>query len=86
VHGLKVMRCLNSFVPWVPATDGPARRARPQPTTFYITDHYRDYPAVLVRLDEADSTVIQQLLEDAWREAAPKTLVKTFDHSAGKER
>ncbi|MEP7000208.1 MAG: MmcQ/YjbR family DNA-binding protein [bacterium] len=57
-----------------------------EPATFYITDHYRDYPSVLVRLEKADHAVIGQLLEDAWRDAAPKTLVKSFDDSARKER
>lgn len=50
-----------------------------QPDVFYITDHYRDYPAVLVRFAKVDRARITQLLEDAWRGAAPKTLVKTFD-------
>jgi hypothetical protein len=49
------------------------------PATFYITDHYRDYPAVLVRLAVATPDVVRQLLEDAWREAAPKRLVKDYD-------
>jgi hypothetical protein len=49
------------------------------PATFYVTDHYRDYPAVLVRLGVADPAVIRQLLEDAWREAAPKRLVQEYD-------
>jgi hypothetical protein len=57
-----------------------------EPATFYITDHYRNYPAVLVKLAHADSLVIQQLLEDAWREAAPKTVLKAYDNSARKER
>ncbi|MEO8622740.1 MAG: MmcQ/YjbR family DNA-binding protein [bacterium] len=57
-----------------------------EPTTFYITDHYRNYPAVLVRLDTADHAVIRQLLDDAWREAAPRTLVKSFDDSTRKAR
>jgi hypothetical protein len=59
---------------------------RTTPATFYITDHYRDYPAVLVKLAEADGAVIRQLLEDAWREAAPKRLVESFDASPPKQR
>jgi hypothetical protein len=51
------------------------------PDTFYVTDHYRDYPAVLIRLPVADPAVVQQLLEDAWRAAAPKRLIQEFDAS-----
>ena len=49
------------------------------PSVFYITDHYRGYPAVLVRIAKVDRALITQLLEDAWRASAPRTLVKTFD-------
>jgi hypothetical protein len=52
---------------------------RTSPETFYITDHYRGYPAVLVRLSSVDPDVLPGLLEQAWREHAPKTLVARFD-------
>ena len=45
------------------------------PQTFYITDHYRNYPALLVRLSTVDVDALRELLEDAWRRAAPKRLV-----------
>jgi hypothetical protein len=48
---------------------------------LYITDHRRDEPAVLVRLGVADTAVVQQLLEDAWREAAPKRLIQEYGAS-----
>ncbi|HEY9228119.1 MAG TPA: MmcQ/YjbR family DNA-binding protein [Gemmatimonadaceae bacterium] len=43
-----------------------------QPRIFYITDHYRDYPYVLVRLGEVTTKQMEELLEDSWRLAAPK--------------
>lgn len=49
------------------------------PSAFYITDHYRGYPAILARLAVADPAVIQQLLEDAWRAAAPKRVVQQYN-------
>jgi hypothetical protein len=49
------------------------------PQTFYITDHYRNYPAMLVRLSVVRPAVLRGLLEDAWRREAPKRLVATFD-------
>jgi hypothetical protein len=47
--------------------------------TFYITDHYRNYPYVLVRLASVDPGALPGLLEQAWRATAPKALVTRFD-------
>lgn len=52
---------------------------RTSPETFYITDHYRGYPAVLVRLASVDPDELPGLLEQAWREHAPRKLVAGFD-------
>lgn len=48
---------------------------RVQPDVFYITDHYRDYPAVLVRLNAVKRAQLRELLADAWRLVAPRSLV-----------
>jgi hypothetical protein len=48
---------------------------RVQPDVFYITDHYRDYPAVLVRLKAVNRAQLRELLADAWRLLAPRSLV-----------
>jgi len=48
---------------------------RVQPDVFYITDHYRDYPAVLVRLKAVNRAQLSELLADAWRLVAPRSLV-----------
>jgi hypothetical protein len=45
------------------------------PTAFYLTDHYRPYPAILVRLKEVPVGLIGQVLEKAWRFQAPKSLI-----------
>jgi hypothetical protein len=37
------------------------------PDTFYVTGHYRGYPAVLVRLDRIDATALRDLLNSASR-------------------
>jgi hypothetical protein len=47
-----------------------------EPETFYTTDHYRDYPYVLVRLSQVRREVLRDLLEQAWRLEAPARLVK----------
>ncbi len=52
---------------------------RAQPALFFLTDHYRGYPAVLVRLPKVKPAMLRALLEDAWRFTAPKKLVQAFD-------
>ena len=49
------------------------------PEVFFITDHYRDYPSVLVRLPLARPEQLAERLEDAWRIAAPKRLAAAYD-------
>jgi hypothetical protein len=46
---------------------------------FYLTDHYRDYPWVLVHLGVVSAAQMTELLEDAWRRAAPRKLIAAFD-------
>jgi hypothetical protein len=52
------------------------------PTTFYITDHYRCWPWVLVRISSVNPDDLRQLLEEAWRSSAPKRLVAAFEARA----
>lgn len=53
------------------------------PGAFFITDHYRDYPWVLVRFSSIEARELPSLLERAWRLVAPKTLVKNYDAERG---
>ena len=46
-----------------------------EPEVFFSTPHYDDYPIVLVRMDAVDDEQLAELIEDAWRVQAPKTLV-----------
>lgn len=48
------------------------------PRLYHITDHYRDYPYVLLRLSEATVTVLRERLAEAWRAAAPKRLLSSL--------
>ena len=45
---------------------------------FFITDHYRNYPMILVRLDKVRADALPDLVERAWRMRAPAKLVKEF--------
>jgi hypothetical protein len=49
------------------------------PEIFFITDHYRNYPWILVRLAAVDKRALVELVERAWRLVAPKTVVKKYD-------
>lgn len=49
------------------------------PEVFLITDHYRDYPWILVRFAAVAPRALPDLLERAWRLVAPRTLVTKFD-------
>jgi hypothetical protein len=49
------------------------------PGVFFITDHYRDYPWVLLRLAAVELGALPELIERAWRLVAPKSLVTKYD-------
>ena len=49
------------------------------PEVFFLTDHYRDYPMILVRLDEVRADALPDLIERAWRMTAPKQLIAAYD-------
>jgi hypothetical protein len=51
------------------------------PDAFFITDHYRDYPWILVRLAAVEKSALPDLIERAWRLVASKTLVMKFENA-----
>ncbi|SDT15618.1 MmcQ/YjbR family DNA-binding protein [Bradyrhizobium canariense] len=52
-----------------------------QPKVFYFTDHYKDYPMVLIRLSKTKRATVEPLLRRQWRALASKAAVRAFDHS-----
>jgi hypothetical protein len=56
-------------------------RMKADPETFFITDHYRGYPTVLVRLTSVTTTDLRDVLEQAWRLHAPRRLVKEYEQT-----
>jgi hypothetical protein len=50
-----------------------------QPKVFYFTDHYKDYPMVLIRLSKTKRATVEPLLRRQWRTLASKAAVKAFD-------
>jgi hypothetical protein len=55
-----------------------------EPAVFFITDHYRAYAWVLVRLAAIPEDELAEVLEESWRRAAPKRLVRERDARVGR--
>ena len=49
-----------------------------QPRVFYFTDHYKDYPYVLIRLSKARRATVEPLLRRQWRALASKKAVQAM--------
>lgn len=59
----------------------PANRPRfleDSPDTFFLTDHYRNYPTMLVNLLSIHEDTLCRVIESAWRFTAPKRLVTAY--------
>lgn len=48
------------------------------PEKFFTEPHYNGFPAVLVRLAAIDADELSELITDAWRCQAPRSLVAAF--------
>jgi hypothetical protein len=48
------------------------------PAVYYFTDHYRNYPAMLVRLRKASVVDLKTLLLAAWKMRATPKMIKDF--------
>jgi hypothetical protein len=59
-------------------TDEREKWIRASPDIFFITEHYRNYPYVLTRLDKVQPGDLKQLLTAAWLARASKTQLKAY--------
>src|SRR5467141_1243785 len=50
-----------------------------QPKVFYFTDHYRDYPIVLIRLSKAKRAAVEPLLRRHWQTLASKKAIAAME-------
>jgi hypothetical protein len=50
-----------------------------QPDVFFLTDHYRDYPMILMRLEKASRTTLAEAAERAWQLVAPAKVARQRD-------
>lgn len=53
-----------------------------QPDFFFLTDHYLNYPMILVHLDRISRDALVDIVERAWRLVAPAKLVKAREASS----
>jgi hypothetical protein len=53
------------------------------PDVFSVTDHYRNYPAVLLNLPAVNRGLLGQMIEGAWRLQASRKLISTYDLEGG---
>jgi hypothetical protein len=55
-----------------------------EPDVFFLTDHYREYAYVLVRVEAIEEDELLEVLTDSWLLVAPKRLRAAFeaDHPA----
>ena len=51
------------------------------PHVFHLTDHYQNYPMILVDIAEIREDELLDILERAWRMTASKKLIKEYDES-----
>lgn len=49
------------------------------PEVFFETDHYKGWPALLVRVHEISPEELAHRLQRAWQRAAPKKLVRDWE-------
>lgn len=53
------------------------------PEAFFLTDHYRGYPTILVRLSKVQRGQLAELLDQCWRRLATKKLLAEHDARTG---
>jgi hypothetical protein len=52
------------------------------PDVFWLTEHYRNYAAVLVNLLAVNRQLLQRMIEGAWRMQASRKQVAAYDLAA----
>ncbi|HSZ85013.1 MAG TPA: MmcQ/YjbR family DNA-binding protein [Puia sp.] len=51
------------------------------PSVYFITEHYRNYPSLLINLAKVKNNELKILLETAWRSRANKKQLKEYEES-----
>jgi hypothetical protein len=53
-----------------------------QPQAFFLTDHYRGYPTILIRLSKVSRGLLAELIEQSWRRLARKRMLAELDQQS----
>jgi len=61
-------------------TDDRDKWIQKNPEIFFSTDHYRNYPCVLVKLIKVEPRELNQLLIKSWMGRASKNLLKAYEN------
>lgn len=64
----------NSIVLIVDSIDERDMLIEADPGTFFITEHYRNYPSVLAHASKLDTRTLRGMLERRWHKIAPRKL------------
>jgi hypothetical protein len=54
-----------------------------EPDMFFITPHYEDWPAMLVRLATVDPEMLREQIIESWLRKAPKRLADAYLEEVG---
>ena len=73
----------ETLVVWYPK-DKRATLIEENPDVFSVTDHYRNYPAVLMNLLAVNRELLGRMIENAWRIQASRKAVAAYDLSRAK--
>jgi hypothetical protein len=49
------------------------------PSVFFVTEHYMNYPYVLIRLNKIRKDKLRAAIVQSWKELAPKKLLDLFE-------
>ena len=76
---LRIHELPDAFLVRCPSLEERNELLQAGPGKFFITPHYDDYPAVLVRLSQLDLDEMIELVTESWRICAPKRLLAGYD-------
>jgi hypothetical protein len=69
----------DSLVVYVDSIDERDMLVESDPALFHFTDHYRDWPIVLVRLQKASAKLVRAMLDRRFRVIATKKLLAEWE-------
>lgn len=49
------------------------------PAVYEVTDHYREYPMMLMRLSQASADQLREALVESWCQRAPKRVLAEYE-------